>query len=187
MLALMLLLAGFIQVAAPFGVAMGSSVSSYSPKKGATEFTFNVQVPKPHTEFEAYTVVTTPQTGICKVWGVGRNHDNDRSGESVKSSYESLFEALTDKYGQAKSFDFLKSGALWDAQSEWVMAIRQNERHKIAFWSTENGSRLPPEISSISLEVKALDSSTAYLDLTYEFSNFVRCKSIISAKRSDSL
>jgi hypothetical protein len=174
--------------AGPFGIDAGSNVSIYSGRPSSVKGAFKIVVPKPHDEFESYTAISTTETGICKVWGVGRNHSDDRYGSSVRDTYQRLKETLEAKYGQGRQFDYLKAGALWKNSNEWVMAIRQNERTLVTYWTVENmGAPLPDGIVAITLEVKALSSDTAYLDLTYEFSNFKRCRAVFAAASADAL
>lgn len=174
-------------VAGPFGTTMGQSIATLNARQASTKNTFTVTVPTPNAELESYTAVATPQTGLCKIWGVGRDHRNDRSGENVRGAFERLKTLLDIKYGAAEKFDFLDRGALWDEPHEWVMAVNKNERKFVAYWTKQNANMLADGIAAISLEVRAYASDIAYLDLTYEYANFARCKELIGAQQAEGL
>lgn len=158
-----------------FGIEKGTPIESLEVVREISEFKFSVTVPKPHSEFESYTVFATPEAGVCKVTGIGKDHDNDRYGTTVKSAFADLCSALTGIYGASKNFDFIKNGALWDGPEEWVMALRQNERHLTTFWTEDEQSDLPEGLDGVSLSVSALSSDLAYILLGYEFDNMDEC------------
>lgn len=158
-----------------FGIEKGTPIENLIVVREISEFQFSVTVPKPHSEFEAYTVFAAPEVGVCKVTGVGKDHDNDRYGSSVKSAFTDLKDALSGIYGANQSFDFIQNGALWDGPNEWVMSLRQNERYYSTFWTEEEKSDLPEGLGSIKLSVNALSSDSAYITLGYDFDNISEC------------
>ena len=160
-----------------FGVAMGDPASKYSAVSTGTRFQFKIKVPQPNSEFEFYLAIATPETGICKVSGIGKDREN-KYGTEVKSAYDQLTAALTGRYGNAKSFDFLRPGAIWDGPDEFVWSIYKDERVLSAFWTRGDGASLPSNISAIGLSVEAVNASAAYISLGYEFANFDRCGAI---------
>lgn len=173
-----------------FGVRMGASVSEYGGRRapGSTNpFYFKIDVPQPNREFESYSAFATPQTGICKVSGLGITHANDRYGTASKSAFSGVKQALVSRYGRSRDFDFLKSGALWDEPHEWVWSIYKDERTLTSFWTREDGASLPPSIVSIMLDMRAVSSSSPYLSLTYEFANFRTCLAIIQRQDNEGL
>jgi hypothetical protein len=174
-------------MAGPFGVTMGKPVAIYAGRPSTVKGVYKVTAPQPYSEFESYSVVATASSGVCKIWGIGRDHSNDRYGTDVRSAYDRLKSILDSKYGKSEEFSYLKSGALWKDSNEWVMSIRQKERTVITFWSVKDGPPLPDGLVSISLEIKATSSDTAYIDLTYEFENFKSCKTTLSAQDADGL
>lgn len=174
-------------LAGPFGVNMGKPVSGYSGRPTSVKGVYSITVPQPNPEFESYSAIAAPMTGVCKVWGIGRDHGDDAYGSSVRNAYERLRGLLDAKYGQSKEISFIKSGALWDKDREWVMSIKQNERTVMAYWLSKDGLALPDGLVAISLTVRATSSSSAYLDLTYEFGNFKTCQQSFSAIESDGL
>ena len=158
-----------------FGIEKGTPIESLEVVREVSEFNFSVTVPKPHSEFESYTVFATPEAGVCSVKGIGKDHDNDRYGSSVRSAFTDVSSALTGIYGASKNYDFIKNGALWDGGEEWVMSIRQNERFYSTFWTEDKQSDLPEGLNAISLSVSALSSDLAYIVLGYEFDNMDEC------------
>ena len=173
-----------------FGVKPGAPVSDYSarPAPGVADPNFFViTVPQPNSEFETYTAVATPETGICSVSGIGVTHRNDEYGVATKSAFADLRQALTSRYGAGQDFDFLRSGALWDEPREWVWSIYKKERTLASFWTVENGSSLPAGVHAIALEANAAGSSSPYVSLKYEFTNFSRCKSIRERQENNGL
>ena len=170
-----------------FGIEKGSPIGSLNVVREVDEFYYIVTVPKPHPEFESYAVRTSSETGVCKVTGIGKDHDSDRYGTSVKSAFSSLSNSLNNIYGANKSFDFLNFGALWDEPNEWVMSLKQNERSYSTYWDEEEKSDMPEGLRSVSLHVKSTSSDSAYIVLKYEFDNFDVCLKISESQDESGL
>ena len=167
-----------------FGVRMGDPVSQYSGSLSGADspFHFSITVPTPNNEFEAYVAVATPQTGICKVSGLGKNHDGDDFGTTTMSSFRSLGSALTTRYGKPEAFDFLDSDAVWKKPDEWNWAVFKKERQIASYWLASNAeTNLPGGLEAVTLEVESLRRNNAYIVLTYEFSNFERCLAVMDS------
>lgn len=164
-----------------FGVAPGKPISQYSGKPiQGDPYYYEIKVPEPNNEFESYTAVATPRTGVCKVTGIGRTHQNDDYGSDTRSSFTSLRGRLSQRYGSSHDFDFLRSGAIWKESREWVWSIYKHERTLASFWVPSEGATLPAPLRAVTLEAKSVNpSSGAYLTLTYEFDNFDACKAVI--------
>jgi len=171
-----------------FGVNMGDPVSKYGGKLTQHgKHQYRITVPLPNKEFESYLAYATPETGICKVSGIGRNYENDDYGTDVRVAYGNLRAALTAKYGNAKSFDFIVSGALWDEPREFVWSILKDERSISSYWDRDEGSNIPPNIAIIGLRVKAVSSRATYISLGYEFTNMDRCEAIARSSENRGL
>lgn len=175
-----------IAMARSFGVAPGKPVRTYAGKPSSVDGVYKIIVPQPNSEFESYSAVATPETGICKVWGIGKDHDNDRYGANVREAYDRLKAILNEKYGASQEYSYIKSGALWDKPEDWVMSVKENERTMVSYWIMPDKHAVEG-IKSISLEVKAFSSSSAYLDLTYEFENFPLCKKRFNSTEASGL
>lgn len=174
-----------------FGVRMGAPVREYGGKRPAgvdNPYYFSIDVPKPNGEFESYSALATPQTGICKVSAIGKTHENDAYGTEAKSAFSSLRLALRSRYGPSEDFDFIRNDALWDEPREWVWSIYKEERSVASFWTKEAGASLPAELKAIALDVNSVSPTDgAYLSLSYEFTNFDECKAVISRAESRGL
>ena len=161
-----------------FGISMGDQIASISIQEDLGNNLYRIAVPSPHPEFETYVLEATPETGACMVRGVGKDHENDAYGLSVRAAFAGLSKALVERYGQREVVDFLRSGALWKDTDEWVMSLRQNERAYQEIWETEYNSSLPDTMSEIILGVSASARDDSYVVLQYRFSNFEACKAI---------
>jgi hypothetical protein len=180
-LAILLLVMPASALGQAFGIQQGVTVSELDVVEELGDGDYVVNVPQSHSEFEAYVVKASDTAGVCLVRGIGKDHDNDRYGRSVRAAFEKLEDALEDRYGAFKRADFLNGGALWDGANEWVMAIRQNERAHQAIWTADYGSELPSSINEIILTVDALDSSSAYNVLQYRLANYDDCQRELDA------
>lgn len=186
MIAVLALMMSSVATAGSFGVVPGKPVRTYAGKPGKVDGVYTIVVPQPNSEFESYSAVATPEIGICKVWGIGKDHDNDRYGADVREAYDRLKALLNDKYGASQEYSYIKSGALWDKPEDWVMSVKENERTLVSYWLMPDKQAVEG-IKSISLEVKAFSSGSAYLDLTYEFENFPLCKKRFNATEASGL
>lgn len=162
--------------ATAFGTRQGQPKSDFTILKEIAPNFFSVKVPQPNPEFELYDARITPQDGLCGVNGLGRDYDNDASGLNVQAAYRRMRDALTALYGHPKEYDFLHPGSIWNGPTEWVMAIKQNQRSLTAFWNAADGGHLPAGIHGIMLDVRATSANSAYLALSYEFNNIDACK-----------
>ncbi len=173
-----------------FGVEMGAPISRYAGQITSTgnPYYFRVKVPQPNREFESYIAVATPETGICKVSAIGRDHANDDYGTDVQQAFSGLKAALARRYGSSKDFDYLKSGAIWDAPREWIWSIYKDERVVASYWDHEERSAMPSGVQAISLKIKSVNPSKgAYVTLNYEFDNFDRCWAIVKQNENQGL
>jgi hypothetical protein len=171
-------------VAGPFGLEMGASVKELDVAGSGFKLSLN-SVPNPHPLFTNYSIWHSIETGVCRILAISKISENDRYGEDVKSTFSRVRKALEEKYGDAKTVDYLKSGALWKETDEWVMAIRQNERTYAALWespSDQNGEAY----SLIQLWVEATSSDTSFTVLEYRSIEFDLCNNSIEAKQDSS-
>ena len=171
--------------AQPFGVEQGSPPMKYGGEQVDSKFSFYVSPPNMHPSFEKYLVTSTPETGICKVSGLGRTLKNDSYGNQVRSEFDLISEQVKSKYGRSKSFDFLNASSIWHDGNDWAMAVYKKDRHLSRFWDSKEHSDLSHNVNSISLQAHALNSSDTYLVLSFEFDNFDKCMQIINKSGSD--
>ena len=174
-----------------FGVQMGVPVSKYQARvagDGTDPNAFRITVPEPNSEFEGYLAFATPQTGVCKVIGLGKTHANDAYGTETRSAFDRFRSALVARYGKSSDYDFLRSGALWKEPQEWVWSIYKKERTMTSFWIPSSGAVLPAELSAIRLDARSINpASGAYLVLDYEFANFAQCKKLMDQRDNTGL
>lgn len=156
-----------------FGVRMGDSVANYAGTPGSGKGQYKIKVPQPNSEFESYLALTTPETGICAVTGLGRDH-KDAYGSEIRASYNKLKSVLTERYGDVEEYDFLKFKSIWNKPNEFNWGIYKQERTLAAFWK---GGTSPQNenIESVGMIVKSVNPDSAYISLRYEFRNIDRC------------
>lgn len=169
-----------------FGVKMGAPLSSLHVLKNVTSNIYQISVTTPNSEFESYDVLAVPGFGVCKITGIGKTHEGDSYGSDIRSAFDELNSALTEKYGHPKSYDFLNAGSIWNDPKDFAMALKQNERHLTSFWSISEGANVPAG-ETIMLDAKGLGSSDTYLTLGYEFPNFEACKAKLDAADNSGL
>lgn len=170
-----------------FGIEMGVSLSELEGAEDIGNGNYVISVPRPHSEFESYVVVLSETTGVCMVRGIGKNHNNDRTGINVRTAFDTLEAALKKTYGAGEQTNWLQPRALWDGAHEWVMSIRQNERLFGTDWTVTDGAELPEEIKAITMQIRAVSSDTSYIVLQYRFSNFEECDREIKAQDASGL
>ncbi len=125
-----------------------------------------------HSSFESYSLLISPRFGLCKIVAVGKDIPTGSHGSQLKSEFKSLQEALNEKYGASKNYDFLHAGSIWDKDGEWMMALQRKERSLASFWT---GRPLIDNLLSIKLEAKASSASVGWVTIAYEFNNFDAC------------
>lgn len=175
--------------ATPFGFEMGTSVAALdsmgAETAGETPGIYKLDTaPQPHPAFEYYAVVATEATGVCKVLAIGNDIDTNSFGQQLRQGWDNVAEAVAAKYGGPETVDRVMPGSIWDAPEDFMMGLLQQERYLAAGWTPENGANLPDNLLGILLQAKATNSSTGYLSLGYEFTNFTECKAAIEAEQN---
>jgi hypothetical protein len=132
-------------------------------------------VPTPYEDFESYSFVISPKQGLCKVAAIGKDISADSFGSAVHSSFDSLDEQLTKKYGKSAGLlDAVKPGSMWQEPQYWMMGLDKQERYLTDDWSSKKNP-LPDNLEDIVLQAKASSTNVGYLLLSYEFDNFSSC------------
>ena len=170
-----------------FGVQQGEQVSKYGGKPTDQPNIYEIKAPQPNNEFESYLVTATPITGICKITGIGKSHASDDYGNEIKSIFLSFKTVLSNKYGNSKNFDFLKSGSIWTEPREYGWSLYKKERTLTSFWDDTEGSVNLNRIKGIMLNANAISPSVTYLTLTYEFRNIDKCNQISASDNNAGL
>ncbi|WP_156878692.1 hypothetical protein [Roseomonas gilardii] len=179
--ALLLVLSCVSAHSQPFGISEGTPRSAIKIEEEVRPGWLRIVPPRKHPEFELFHVQITQETGVCRLSAAGITHSNDRYGRSVRSAFQEVREQLEATYGKSGLNDFLKTGALWKNDEEWVMSIRQNERIFQAAWGKPSGAPIKNGVTEVLLNVAALDQSKSYLRLQFVFSNFDKCERLRKA------
>ena len=163
-----------------FGLNMGESTSQVKARgvilKPVSRYVFSAtSLPSGNTLFDDYRLMIAPKSGLCKIDAWISEITDSPYGDSTRAKYDSLYRALSAKYGNSKSFDFLRTGSIWSNSREWMMSLYQKERRLAAFWDAEEGSRLPANLKAISIQAYASSSSTSMISVSYEFNNVKSC------------
>lgn len=165
----------------PFGFPLGASLQEIqnltvlSADKDNKNWYETKIAPTTNNEFEAYSLMISPNYGLCKVIAYGITYKNDDYGNVLKNKFSSIESALNAKYGKGKNFDFLNYDSIWTDNKYFAMSLYKQERHLQSFWMLSTGVTLPGNLESIGLEGKALDSTRTYLVLRYESKNIKAC------------
>ena len=159
---------------------MGDSVPQVRARgvilKPVSKYLFSAtHLPTGNSLFDDYRLIITPKSGLCKITAWISEINDSPYGDSTRARYDSLYGALSAKYGNSKSFDFLRAGSIWNNSREWMMSLYQNERTLAAFWDAEEGSKLPGNLQGIRIKVAASSSSTSMISVSYEFKNAKSC------------
>ena len=94
----------------------------------------------------------------------------------MRSHYENIRDALVQRYGPGKEFDYVRTGSLWDEPRDFMMGLLRGDRKLQTFWIRDTQPDLPDNVSAIAVQANAANSHEAYINVSYEFSNFERCK-----------
>lgn len=177
----------------PFGLRLGMpmaelrhSVPSMHPVQGTQAFE-TATVPRPHSDFESYIILATARQGLCKVVGIGKSTMNDAYGEQLRSIFDRLVAALTEKYGEPQRLDNLRAGSIWNEPRDWMMSLRQNERTLFVLWPQQGQDSVGPGVRGVVLEARATSSNSGYVRLTYEGMNFRACQTELQSSDKDAL
>lgn len=171
----------------PFGLSFGASREALVKLVGPIKQTDAASggmvvssVPKPHPDFESYLVMASATHGLCKVTAVGETIQINSFGNQIKEKFTELASTIQAKYGPGQRQDFLQAGSIWNEPEDWAMALAKEERVLAMIWETPKvpaGSAL----SAIMLRAHALNTSAAYVILTYEARTFAACASELQA------
>jgi hypothetical protein len=135
--------------------------------------------PQPHTVFETYVLLFSPQKGLVKILAVSKDIRTSVYGDEVKQSFSDISDALAKAYGTGQKYDYLRTGSIWNEAEDWMMGLLKQERVLASVWTFD-----PPrgQILSIGLEAGALSREGGYLHLSYEFVGFAE---YLESKKKD--
>jgi hypothetical protein len=110
----------------------------------------------------------SPTKGLLKIVAVGKNVDTNNAGEQLKEAFHKLQSALGETYGEAKTYDHLAAGSIWNEPRDWMMGMVKKDRELFSMWD-QDGKSQDNHLSAVVLEANALNSETGYLRIIYEF------------------
>lgn len=116
---------------------------------------------------------------------IGKDIKSGDAGYEVRSAFDALDKAITNKYGKGKKYDF--TSERYESPEFWMMYLLKKNRTLAKYWDKEEGSNLTSDLRSISLEAGASDMSTGYLVMRYEFQNMPDCVAEGEAERNKGL
>jgi hypothetical protein len=82
-----------------------------------------------------------------------------------------MLKKLTLAYGKSDSSDFLMSRSIWDEPRDWMQALANRERFLMAVWNKKVGALVEPPLLSVALVATALETSSGFISVEYEFDN----------------
>lgn len=178
-IAVSLLLSTQAMTAEPFGIKAGDKPSKYGELK---DFVIrDITPPKPNSGFDIYTAFASEKTGVCKVIAYGKTFKTSVFGETVIKRHEDITSAMDKKYTLGKKYDFVRNGSIWTDPEDYMMGLYKKERSLVSFYQDETDG------TNIVVDAVALSRESAFIQVTYEFSNFDECAAEFEASRSDSL
>lgn len=160
----------------PFGLAMGMTVDMFGDQLDLQENGIYLldNPPKPNRKFEKYALKISDNAGLCWIKGIGKDISTNGHGFQVKSEFEELETALSEKYGKPRKIDFLTAGSIWDDAKYWMRSLQKQDRYLISSW--KGGKKaLPYDLSEIDISANATSGDTGYLTVEYAFSNKEMC------------
>lgn len=162
----------------PFGLKMGLTsaevakiIPSFIEKNDEKGMASADTVPVPHSEFESYSFIFSEKSGLCVISGIGKDIKSGSAGLEVKSAFDSLDDALKEKYGNGKKFDF---GS--DRSPEfWMLHLLQKDRFLSKYWDKTTKAKLSNNINSILIRANSVRISEGFINIRYEFENVDDC------------
>ncbi len=190
---IILFIASFPAVAGPFGLSKGMTLEEAKKYgdfvSGNSPFVYTAKtLAGGHPDFESYSIILTPQQGLCKIQASGKDVNTSAFGDELKAKHIEFVKALSNKYGSpGNNYDFLRLGSIWKDPQDWMMALLKKERTLASYWSSPERTNLPDSLLSIELVTAALSGSKGYLRLSYEFNNLDACLLVLNAKKDANL
>ncbi|NWB08919.1 hypothetical protein HX862_13490 [Pseudomonas sp. D5002] len=142
------------------------------------------KAPKPNDAFDQYGLVISPTVGLCVVRAVGKTIQTNDFGHQLQAGYGTMKDALTTVYGKPKTYDFLMPSSIWKDSNDWMTGLFKQDRTLAAEWK---GPGIKNDISSISIDARALARDKGYFVVEYAFNNSPECTAELKKTKNDSL
>lgn len=147
----------------PFGIALGSTPSLDM----ATYHVSFQRVPNGHPDLTSYIGTWRPGKGLVSILAMTDVFEDDTQGYSARSIYEKLKRQLERVYGPPLELEFLRPGALYSEDHEFIPSIDHGERHHMCRWNRETRARLDAGIEEITLSLLSEGYDRAKVGLQY--------------------
>ena len=133
-------------LAGPFGTNMGDAKEKFKNLIDAGDNNYLTRdVPLRHSVFAEYFLLFG-ENGLNGVIAQS-TYKNDRFGIQAQNAYKKVKEQLIKKYGEPEIKEFLREGALFKDDSEFVMSLYKSERVHACVWELKkDGESVEGEI-----------------------------------------
>ena len=170
-----------------FGLTLGQTLPD-GAEPSSSDGRYNLTPPKTHSLFQGYRIVYHQDYGICSIFAFGSSNKNDKYGTDGKSQYNKIKKSLNKKYEnqeilkESKTFEYLKSNALWKEESQFAMSLQEGDRAHSTYWTFENG-----DLKEIGLGISSIRYEETYISLYYDASFIDECEDSIGSADEDAL
>ena len=177
-----------------FGLQMGETVTQVrskgvSLKKDSKNLGWwdTSYLPHGNNSFQDYSLLFGSKAGLCKIIAATPLIEDSAYGDRTKAKFESLRQALNNRYGEGREYGYLRSGATWSEEHEWMWSIFKKERVLSAFWGAAGPDINQKNLNAIKLEAMGVSPSSSFIMVSYEFKNIDKCLNERSAMTDSNL
>lgn len=173
----------------PFGFEMGQSIRDVvgAEKIDAPGLYRVNSPPKSHSDFEAIILEAYPDTGICKIRGIGRDLLGDGAGASIRGKVDDLAKALETKYGAPRKSDRCIADRIKCDPSFWMMTLDDNERVYAYLWESQSEGMKAANIGEIAVGAAATNIQDSYPILEFYSADASACEAARNSSSADAL
>lgn len=127
-------------------------------------------------DFAFYTLVISPDLGLCSILAQTREIKTNSHGDEIKKAYSDIEIMLSRSYGDSRKIDALKNTSITYSPEDWSRSMAAKARIYATFWSAKEGSQLKDSIISVVLSANLLDPNTGDISVLYVFENYNKCR-----------
>lgn len=131
--------------------------------------------PKPNSRFDSYVLLISPTDGLVKVLGIGSVIQTGDDGSDLKSAYDDVVEAVTQKYGEpTNNFDVCNGGTGCSDSQYWMLSLMEKNRTVACYWLQPLPSQAMKDahVHGIGVKIEPLSINSGYVSVGYEFEGF---------------
>ena len=136
--------------------------------------------PRAHPDFFEYALFVSPVDGMLKLAAFGRPVDTNDFGSELRQEFLRLVKDISITYGKPTTYDYLKSGSIWNEPRDWMTGLIKKERVLDAFW---DGTPMSGMVG-VEIQASAISSDLGHMTLTYEFDGWSRYMESKRAKQA---